>query len=321
MIVAIGFVLVALVSNRGWTQTSASPGPTEELIVQARQKGIAFLKSKQHDEGNWKFPGHEVGITALCTLALLENGVPQSDPAIEKGQRYVKKNVKELGSTYDITLAIVILSRLDEHGNKSIIRDLGARLIAGQNTGGGWSYSCPAKVTALSLTNPDSRPKPPEGPGDNSCTQFGVLGLWTASRSGVDIDSAMSAGARRFKTTQNADGGWPYTTVVDKNLTIAAGFGYLPTFVYEIGFDARGIRSRPDKDPEARYFLKVSNTSLTLEGLKFDFNPPELAQNIPWSVLRIAGGEQFLIVGAGRAFSRYRESSLYNDWKNSLAAK
>jgi hypothetical protein len=216
MIVAIGVVLVALLPNRGWTQSSASQGPTEELIVQARQKGIAFLKSKQLDEGNWEFPGHEVGITALCTLALLENGVPQSDAAVEKGQRYVRKNVKELGSTYDITLAIVILSRLDEHGNKSIIRDLGARLIAGQNTGGGWSYSCPAKVTALSLTNPDSRPKPPEGPGDNSCTQFGVLGLWTASRSGVDIDSAMNAVARRFKTTQNTDGGWPYTTVVAK---------------------------------------------------------------------------------------------------------
>lgn len=31
-------------------------------------------------------------------------------------------------------------------------------------------------------------------------------------------------------------------------------------------------------------------------------------------------GMQFLIVGAGRAFSRYRESSLYSDWKKTLAA-
>jgi hypothetical protein len=31
-------------------------------------------------------------------------------------------------------------------------------------------------------------------------------------------------------------------------------------------------------------------------------------------------GMQFLIVGAGRSFSRYRESSLYSDWKKTLAA-
>jgi hypothetical protein len=72
-----------------------------------------------------------------------------------------------------------------------------------------------SQLASILMTNPDSRPKPPEGPGDNSCTQLGVLGWWTASKAGM----------------------------------------------------------------------------------------------------------QFLIVGAGRAFSRYRESSLYNDWKNNLASK
>ena len=194
-----------------WSQ---SPAPNESQITQARLKGIEFLKSKQLDDGSWEFPAHEVGITALCTLALLENGVPQSDSVIDKGHRFVKKSTKELGSTYDIALSIVILSRLDEYGNKQAIRDLGARLIAGQNTGGGWSYTCPAKITSSILTNPESRPKPPEGAGDNSCTQFAVLGLWTASRSGLEIDQPMAAIARRFRTTQNSDGGWPYTTAV-----------------------------------------------------------------------------------------------------------
>lgn len=31
-------------------------------------------------------------------------------------------------------------------------------------------------------------------------------------------------------------------------------------------------------------------------------------------------GMQFLIVGTGRSFSRFRESSLYSDWKKTLAA-
>lgn len=521
-------LIVALLPTLGWSQVSA---PNESQVTQARLKGVEFLKSKQLDEGSWEFTGHEVGITALCTLALLENGVPQSDTVIDKGHRYVRKNTKELGSTYDIALAIVLLSRLDEYGNKQTIRDLGARLIAGQNVGGGWSYTCPAKVTSLILTNPESRPKAPEGVGDNSCTQFAVLGLWTASRTGMDIDQPMAAVARRFKTTQNSDGGWPYTTTVanqgenksavnpsgsamtfaglfsltvaranklrkeleqrelggddktkpgasgskksttgtakksdpkkddkpdekkeaaaepadkadeastllkdpvfakgleragqfvqggdqaryflwtierlgvllglekiggvdwyakgadilvksqqpdgswpeahndkglsqtafsilflrkanlgsdisrllegepekafvlssradkprfatldeaikaakpgetlridgdgpfkmphvtlDKNLAIEAGFGYLPTFVYDIGFDSRGVRSRPDKDPEARYMLKTSGAAVTLEGLKLEFDPPEIGSNVSWTLLRVAGG-------------------------------
>lgn len=501
----------------GWSQ---SPAPTESEITEARLKGVEFLKSKQLDDGSWEFPAHEVGITALCTLALLENGVPQSDPVIEKGHRFVRKSTKELGSTYDIALSIVLLSRLDEYGNKQTIRDLGARLIAGQNTGGGWSYTCPAKITSSILSNPETRPKPPEGVGDNSCTQFAVLGLWTASRSGMDIDQPMAAIANRFRTTQNSDGGWPYTTKVategekgvttnpsgsamtfaglfsltvaranklrkqleerevggdnktkpspsgsakkkveksddkkdappeerekseegatlmkdpifakgleragqfvhggdqsryflwtierlgvllgqekiggvdwfakgastlvktqqsdgswpeahndkglsqtsfavlflrkanlgsdisrllegdpekafvfnarkdkprfatleealkaaqpgetlrvegdgpfkmphvllDKNLTIEAGYGYLPTFVYDVGFDSRGLRSRPDKDPEARYLLKTTAASVTLEGLKFEFDPPEIGSAVAWTAVRVAGG-------------------------------
>ena len=521
-------LIVTLLPTLGWSQ---APAPNESQITESRLKGVEFLKSKQLDEGSWEFASHEVGITALCTLALLENGIPQSDPVIDKGHRYVRKNTKELGSTYDIALAIVLLSRLDEYGNKQMIRDLGARLIAGQNVGGGWSYTCPAKVTSLSLTNPESRSKAPEGVGDNSCTQFAVLGLWTASRTGMDIDQPMAAVARRFKKTQNSDGGWPYTSAVsnagenksamnpsgsamtfaglfsltvaranklrkeleqrelggddktkpgtsgskkstagsakkgepkkedkpddkkeaaaepnekadeastllkdpifekglakagefvqggdqsryflwtierlgvllglekiggvdwyakgadilvksqqpdgswpaehndkglsqtafailflrkanlgsdisrllegepekafvlsgradkprfatleeaikaampgetlridgdgpfkmphvtlDKNLAIEAGHGYLPTFVYDIGFDSRGLRSRADKDPEARYMLKTSGAVVTLEGLKFEFDPPEVGSTVSWTVLRVAGG-------------------------------
>lgn len=533
--IALVLCLAAVLSlpTVGWSQ---APAPNESQITQARLKGIEFLKSKQLDDGSWEFPAHEVGITALCTLALLENGVPQSDPVIDKGHRFVRKSTKELGSTYDIALAIVILSRLDEYGNKQAIRDLGARLIAGQNTGGGWSYTCPAKVTSSILTNPETRPKPPEGVGDNSCTQFAVLGLWTASRSGLDIDQPMAAIARRFRTTQNSDGGWPYATavanqgdkaaapnpsgsamtfaglfsltvaranklrkqleerelsgdnkpkpgasgtpkstsgstkkddkkkdekpdekkdassevaektdegstllkdpifakglakagefvqggdqaryflwtierlgvllglekiggvdwfakgsdiliktqqpdgswpevhndkglsqtsfailflrkanlgsdisrllegepeksfvfsgradkprfatleeaikaaqpgetlrvegdgpfkmphvVLNKNLTIEAGHGYLPTFVYDVGFDSLGIRSRPDKDPDARYLLKTTAASVTLEGLKFQFDPPEIGATVAWTAVRVAGGSMRML--------------------------
>ena len=57
-----------------------------------------------------------------------------------------------------------------------------------------------------------------DGAGDNSNTQFAVLGLWVASRFGVPIDEGMREVGSRFVNTQNEDGGWGYT-IKDKEPT------------------------------------------------------------------------------------------------------
>jgi hypothetical protein len=48
------------------------------------------------------------------------------------------------------------------------------------------------------------------GFGDNSNTQFGVLGLWAAGRAGVDVRDAMADVDRRFRGTASPQGGWGY---------------------------------------------------------------------------------------------------------------
>lgn len=186
---------------------TASQAATPEEIEAARKKGVQYLLDSQKPDGHWEYANHEIGITSLCAIALIENGVPVDDPKIELAQRYVLDNYLEEKGTYDIALAILLLSRVGDRDNKAAIRDLAARLIAGQNTHGGWGYSCP-KVRAGS-TEKEARPA---GPGDNSCTQFACLGLWVASRSGVNIDDTMAQVAYRFVMDQNADGGWPYKT-------------------------------------------------------------------------------------------------------------
>jgi hypothetical protein len=47
-------------------------------------------------------------------------------------------------------------------------------------------------------------------PGDNSNTQFAVLGLWTARKYGLPVDKALERTDGMFRRTTNADGGWPY---------------------------------------------------------------------------------------------------------------
>ena len=178
-------ILLGIFSSTSYGQVS------DRVIEQSRHKGMDYLKSQQLKDGSWTFDKHEVGITALCTLALLENGVPETDPIIEKGMRFIRKNTKDLTQTYDLALTVLLLSRTGNRKDRALIRTLSARLIAGQCTSGGWTYSCP-KVSSLIFTNPERRPKPKKSPGDNSCTQFAVLGLWAASRTGIKIEDAMT---------------------------------------------------------------------------------------------------------------------------------
>ena len=48
---------------------------------------------------------------------------------------------------------------------------------------------------------------------DNSNTQFAILALWTAQRHGVPMQRSLKLIARRFLTSQNADGTWSYDYV------------------------------------------------------------------------------------------------------------
>ncbi|WP_417378461.1 prenyltransferase/squalene oxidase repeat-containing protein [Gimesia sp.] len=467
--------------------SSTLQAQTEQEVTASRLKGVEFLKSQQQDDGSWEFEGHPVGITALCTMALLENGIPVNDPLIQKGRQFVLKESEKLKSTYDLSLAILLLSRIGDREDKADIRRFAARLIAGQTTTGGWSYTCPL-ASASSLNNPRSRPKLGTSPGDNSCTQFAVLGLWTASRSNINIDESMSGVARRFVETQNEDGGWSYklpteemkepsrnsmtlaglfcltvaratkirslnqdvlkeagtrtesqkegdTLVsdpifakglemagtyaagisassaryflwstervgvllgletlgktdwfskgasaliqtqkedgswedsrgklaetafailflrkanlgsdisrmlngepekkfqiysqqkkpefetlqaavsaaksgdlirvngdgpfgvphleIDKDLRIEAGFGYVPIFQYKRGKNSLGLRSRPERDPNVRHILRVSKGTLALEGIGFEFDPPEVGKDVPWAAIVVNGG-------------------------------
>jgi hypothetical protein len=194
-------------------------GPTEEEITKSRERGIQFLKLKQKPDGSWDFAGHDIGITALCTIALIENGMPVTDPVIQRGYEFVKKGTANLKNTYDLALVATLLSRVGDRRDRPQIKALAARLIAGQMDSGGWHYNCPGQELDAEkvLRDPSALPKPKEGFGDNSCTQFAVLGLWVASRSGVNIDKTLAKVSQRFNKTQLEDGGWAYLNDVPGN--------------------------------------------------------------------------------------------------------
>ncbi len=66
------------------------------------------------------------------------------------------------------------------------------------------------------------------GGGDNSNTQFGLIGLWVAARHGVPVDDAFLLLEAHFLTTQNAtDAGWGYAGAVSHSTTAMTCAGLL----------------------------------------------------------------------------------------------
>ena len=55
------------------------------------------------------------------------------------------------------------------------------------------------------------RKEPGFGGGDNSNTQFAVIGLWCARKHGVPCDNALALTGKMYRATQGSDGGWSYS--------------------------------------------------------------------------------------------------------------
>lgn len=279
--------LIFLLSGRAVGQ---QPRPADKVAIDiAIEKGVRFLKETQNPSGGWgkgtgagPGKGWAVGHTCLACIALLESGVPTSDPAIRKAAVGVRgySDIGELDDTYEAALAVLFLDRLHEKADRIRIQRLAARLMAGQSHNGGWGYTIP-KLTVAEATwlvaglKKMSPPQPPQIPSalerpsslglcikssdqaiprapqefdvekervkvlptlspamrnlpiflhpnqvkigevetkdDNSNTHFAMLAVWAARKYDVPVERSLALVARRYRTSQAADGTWGYS--------------------------------------------------------------------------------------------------------------
>src|SRR5262249_6970593 len=115
-------------------------------IQRAVDKGVAYLKSGQQQDGRWKHD--EIGGTALVALTLLECGVPANDPCIQKAAAVVRAASVDLTKPSPSSLATMSVDSRGEPVFVSLIQPLSVRLLAGQSAEGGWSYDCVAVAPA-----------------------------------------------------------------------------------------------------------------------------------------------------------------------------
>ena len=191
---------VAVGANCGWNSVPTATASAEEIssekVVKAINGGIAFLKRKQTAKGTWPSVMNNVdGPTALCTLALLNAGVPAKDPVIQKALTHLRGIQPK--RTYVVSLQTMVFCVAEPKRDLARIRRNVKWLERTQiqqkgHNLGSWGYG-------------------DLGGGDNSNAQFAVLALHEAERAGVEVSlKTWNRAYSYWKKSQRSDGSWNY---------------------------------------------------------------------------------------------------------------
>ena len=168
-------------------------------VQRSIDRGVAYLRKTQTERGRWdEYSGQSCGASALCTLALLNAGVPRDDPTILRAMRYLRGIVPT--ETYSVSLQTLVFCQLGAAGDIQAIRRNVETLVRIQNKAGqpirigGWGYGGKAASS-----------------GDPSNSQFALLALGAAKDRGVDIDPGVFERALQYWAGhQGRGGGWAY---------------------------------------------------------------------------------------------------------------
>jgi hypothetical protein len=174
-------------------------------VLEAIEKAKRMLLKSQLPDGAFNGGGsgdtHTVGVTSLALLALLNTGMSASDPEIQRGLGWLRRQQPQ--TTYEISLMIQALAAAKD-GRRDLpivavlVKDLEEmQMRRGGANSGSWSYN-------KSMGN--------LGGGDRSNGQFAVLGLREAQEMGVPVSINTWRQARaHWLTSQNANGAWSYS--------------------------------------------------------------------------------------------------------------
>lgn len=172
-----------------------TPPITAAKIRSAIDDAVYYLRTQQRPDGS---VGNDDGVTSLTALTLLAAG---ADPAADDG---LKRMLEWLGqrkpnNTYIRGVRANVweyaLRKLpNDSALQALLKEDFAWLLAAKGDRPGWRYTRESTDW------------------DNSCTQYGVLGVWAATRAGHDPgDQFWVSLSKHFRDTQGKDGGWSYT--------------------------------------------------------------------------------------------------------------
>ena len=201
---SIGFIVVSLAVQPGFLQGAARADVTAAEVERALELGVKFLRDAQQADGSWPDGANvHTGTTSLAVLALLSAGAKIDSLPIQRALTFLRGvDAPKLNSTYALALQTMVFAAAEPDRDRARIVANAEWLMRTQHKDpgrdrwpGNWTYA-------------DQFPQP----GDNSNSQYALLGLNAASEAGIPVKPEVWDIARRyFEVFQNRDGGWGYT--------------------------------------------------------------------------------------------------------------
>jgi hypothetical protein len=197
--------------------TVSSPKPTDAQIGESIRKGVDYLlaqfKSHNHllPEVESQQNGQAMGDNILCVYALLQCGQAIDDPRLNYKEPLMKGLIDAMKGlplnnyhweTYSRALRATALALYDRPEDRLILSNDTLALIRGAREGA-YTYGL-ARRSGRGF-----------GPGyfgwDNSNSQYGVLGVWSAAEVGREVpNSYWEAVRKHWEQTQSPNGQWDY---------------------------------------------------------------------------------------------------------------
>jgi len=188
-----------------FAQTS-QPALTDDAVSAAINRGVRYIQSRRNDEGHWeptKNPKelHWAGTTGLALLSLLYADQDQQDESMRRALDWLA--AQTLNGTYAYGVRAHVFSLLKAGASRYRLQDDLKWLIDNiwprdSEHPGCYGYEAIFKDQKA-------------GRWDNSASQFGVLGVWMASETGLEVpDWYWEAVGQHWMKHQNRDGGWGY---------------------------------------------------------------------------------------------------------------
>lgn len=154
-----------------------------QLTVNAAiDRGVKYLQSQQHRDGSFTgghFERYRSGPTALAAYAMVESGVPATDPGVALAVDFLTRHPPR--RTYSAGAALLLLAEIGGKDHLPLAQSILDDLVEWENDGvrGTWAY--------------------PDGGVDLSNVQFAALGFWGAKRLGLNVP--LDVCKRMAKTT------------------------------------------------------------------------------------------------------------------------
>jgi hypothetical protein len=205
-------------------------GVTAEQINRAIDRGAAWLA------GLFKGPRPMVGDDYLAAYALIHTSQYHTNAKLrEKIVDLLRRDdwVKSGHRVYVAALRALCLEATKDPELKALAREVAEYLVEAQAEDGTWSYRldvpvtkvapAPVEASGIAVSGGEPLDEAPKGElvekkgkaagaeGDNSCTQFAILGLHAAARCGFSVPRGVwERCLRETEKRVSKDGGWLY---------------------------------------------------------------------------------------------------------------